>query len=83
MGWIVVYIIPMSNTPPINWQNGFSYYDEWTIGCGGDEEPMQVNGKWYLYVWNRKRNVHGYYSYSDDIVYNDDFIHTFDRKLAT
>jgi hypothetical protein len=50
---------------PSDWDKGFDA--GWQVGGGGEEQPFLKNGKWYLYVWNRKTGKHAYYCYADDI----------------
>lgn len=48
----------------------FAHHD-YQIGCGGFEEPMQIQGKTYLYVWHRIKQVHEYYVFEDDVFIAD------------
>ena len=46
-------------------------HPDYQIGCGGFEEPMQIQGKTYLYVWNRVLKQHEYYVFEDDVFISD------------
>jgi len=46
-------------------------HPDYKVGCGGFEEPMQVHGKTYLYVWNRILKRHEYYVFEDDRFIHD------------
>jgi len=59
---------------PTNWRKGFGPDSEWSIACGGDEIPMKIEGKWYLYVWSKKLKMHKYYCYEDDVFWNEDWV---------
>ena len=56
----------MNNTQcPYNWRNDWLH--PWAIGCGGNEVPSIVSGKWYLYVWNVEEKKNYYYCFNDDL----------------
>ena len=56
----------MNNTKcGYDWRSGWQH--PWQIGCGGNETPCKVNGKWYIYVWNADEKKNYYYSFSDDV----------------
>lgn len=61
--------ITEASAPPSNWATGFEA--PYQIAGGGKETPFLKNGKWYLYVFNKKTGKHEYYSYSDDLYMND------------
>ena len=50
---------------PYNWKKDWPY--PWSIGCGGNEVPSSVSGKWYLYVWNSEEKKNYYYCFNDDL----------------
>lgn len=54
---------------PTNWDKGFDA--GWGVGNGGTEQPFLYNGKWFLYVYNRRTGKHAYYSYKDDMYLSD------------
>jgi hypothetical protein len=46
-------------------------HPDYSIGCGGFEEPMRIQGKTYLYVWNRIKQVYEYYVFENDEFISD------------
>lgn len=52
---------------PTNWRKGFEGESRYVIGCGGTEEPVYRNGKWWLLIWDREDKKHLNYCYADDI----------------
>jgi len=42
--------------------------DRWVAACGGSEEPFTHNGVRWLYVYNPRREEHGYLNMGTDIV---------------
>lgn len=53
---------------PNDWRKGFED-GRYRIGCGGTEEPVYRNGKWYLLIWDTQDKRHLNYCYADDIFY--------------
>lgn len=50
---------------PSNWRKGFE--GRYVPACGGKEEPVYRNGKWWLLVWDKEDRKHLHYCYEDDI----------------
>lgn len=42
--------------------------DKWVAGCGGKETPFVKGGRRWLYVFNPKREEHGYLDLDTDVV---------------
>jgi len=45
--------------------------DRWVPACGGLEVPFTRNGAEWLYVYNPRRDEHGYLNLGTDIVQED------------
>lgn len=45
--------------------------DAWVPAVGGTETPYLKDGRWWLYVWNSARAIHGFLDMSTDMVYRD------------
>jgi hypothetical protein len=54
---------------PYNWKDWCN--ELWTIACGGNEIPCNINGKWYLMVLNLKENKYYYYCFNEDVFKTD------------
>jgi hypothetical protein len=50
---------------PYDWKAGWQH--PYQIGCGGNEVPCIVSGKWYIYVWNCIEKTNCYYCFNDDL----------------
>ena len=57
----------MAKTFSINGRSLNFYHADFEVGCGGDELPMEYDRKHYLYVWNKKKKIHAYYCFEDDL----------------
>lgn len=57
----------MAKTFSINGRSLSFYHADYEVGCGGDELPMELGRKHYLYVWNKKKKIHAYYCFEDDL----------------
>lgn len=60
-----------SETPPEGWNKGFSEDSAFKLMTG--ENPFQVQGQWFLYVWDKEEKDIAVYSFSEDrgIDYNE------------
>ena len=43
----------------------------WIPACNGLEEPFEICGKRYQYMWNYRSGEHAYYCISDDVFLSD------------
>jgi hypothetical protein len=59
----------MSNLLQTNWDTGFK--GRYRPACGGKEVPFLRDGRWYLVVWDTKKQERLLYCYDTDS-YEDD-----------
>jgi hypothetical protein len=59
----------MSNALQTNWETGFR--GRYRPACGGKETPFLRDGRWYLVVWDTKKQERLLYCYDTDS-YEDD-----------
>lgn len=52
-------------------QNRYSQDFYWIPACNGLEEPFEIRGKRYQYMWNYRSGEHAYYCITDDVFLSD------------
>ncbi len=54
---------------PYNWK--LDWPEHISIGCCGTETPVQIAGKWYIYLYDRQAGGHKYFCFNDDLYISD------------